>query len=310
MTPGIAAAADRGRLLALLGDLPGRDAAPDGALQSTQRSAGAQVEDWRLRLHGVDVPATVVVPAEVPPRGIVLYCHAHGNRFTVGRSELLEGRPALADPPYGAALPACGYAAIAIDHLGFGARASPGERLLNKRLLWEGRTLWGMRVADTLAVYDWLRAQPRFAALPVITLGLSMGSTMAWWTAALEPGIDACVDLCCLCEFEQLVASGNDDLHAEYWFVPGLRKHFTAAAINALIAPRPHLSCAGRDDPLTPPPGLAAIDAAMRRVYADAGAPDAWRQRVFPCGHEETPAMRSEVLAFLDAVTARSPRHD
>ena len=110
------------------------------------------------------------------------------------------------------------------------------------------------------------------------------------------------MDLCGLAEFDALVVSGADDLHGEYWFVPGLRKHFTAAAINALIAPRPHLSCAGRDDPLTPPAGLAAIDAALSRIYAEAGAPDAWRQCVFPCGHLETPEMRAEVLAFLDEI--------
>jgi len=159
-------------------------------------------------------------------------------------------------------------------------------------------------VADTLAAYDWLRSMPPLAGVPVITFGLSMGSTMACWTAALEPGIAACVDLCALSEFDALIATGNDDLHGEYWFVPGLRKHFTAAAINALIAPRPHLSCAGRDDPLTPPAGLAAIDTAMRAIYAAAGAPHAWRQRVFDGGHVETPAMRTEVLGFLEEVVA------
>ena len=253
---------DRSRLRALLGDLPVRTA------PSPERCATA-------------------------PRG---------NNFAIGRSELLGGRPALAQPPYGDCLPQLGLAAVAIDHRGFGDRATPSERMLNKRLLWEGRTLWGMRIADTLSVYDWLRAQDRFAHLPIVTLGLSMGSTMACWAASLEPGIAACVDLCGLAEFDALVASGADDLHGEYWFVPGLRKHFTAATINALIAPRPHLSCAGRDDPLTPPAGLAAIDAALTRIYAEAGAPNAWRQCVFPCGHAETPAMRAEVLSFLDEV--------
>ena len=100
--------------------------------------------------------------------------------------------------------------------------------MLNKRLLWDGATLWGMRVADTLGAFDWLAREPRHARLPVITLGMSMGSTMAWWAAALEPRIAACVNLCCLAEFDALVAAGADDLHGEYYFVPGLRKHFTA----------------------------------------------------------------------------------
>jgi pimeloyl-ACP methyl ester carboxylesterase len=138
----------------------------------------------------------------------------------------------------------------------------------------------------------------------VISLGMSMGSAMAWWTAALEPRIAACVDLCCLAEFDSLIETGADDLHGEYYFVPGLRKHFTAAAISALIAPRPHLSCVGADDPLTPPSGVASIDRAMRVAYADAGVPDAWQQRVFPGGHVESPAMRTAVLEFIEDLPA------
>jgi alpha-beta hydrolase superfamily lysophospholipase len=195
-------------------------------------------------------------------------------------------------------LPARGFAALAIDHWGFGERSHPGERVLNKRLLWNGSTLWGMRVADTLAAFDWLRQ--RFPEAPVIAMGISMGSTMAWWSAALESGIAGCVDLCCLAEFDALTAAGADDLHGEYYFVPGLRKQFTAAAINALIAPRPHLSCAGAADPLTPPEGLRAIDLALRAAYAAAGNAGAWQQCVFATGHVETPQMRAAVLAFLD----------
>lgn len=288
----------RQRLLALLGDLPPRDRVPEGRRLDIAPRDDAIVERWSLDLNGRErVPALLVSPPS--PRAVVLYGHAHGHRFDLGKEELIAGRPALASPPYAEALAGIGVAALAIDHWGFGERAGTHERLLNKRLLWDGATLWGMRVADTLAAFDWLSRDPRYATLPVITLGMSMGSTMAWWAAALEPRVAACVDLCCLAEFDALVAADADDLHGEYYFVPGLRQHFTAAAINALIAPRPHLSCVGDADPLTPPPGVASIDRAMRSAYAEAGAPQAWQQRVFPGGHIESPAMRAAVLAFI-----------
>ena len=181
---------DRSRLRALLGDLPVRTAPRPGTLRDSRKRGDASIEDWRLDLNdALDVPATLVLPLQAP-RAIVLYCHAHGNNFTIGRGELLCGRPALAQPPYGESLPQLGFAAVAIDHRGFGDRATPGERVLNKRLLWEGRTLWGMRIADTLSVYDWLRAQERFAHLPIVTLGLSMGSTMSTHSAGVyvRPG--------------------------------------------------------------------------------------------------------------------------
>ena len=91
------------------------------------------------------------------------------------------------------------------------------------------------------------------------------------------------------------------DGHGIYYYVPSLLKHFSTADINALIAPRPHLSLAGDYDPLTPPDGLDRIDRELRRVYEAAGAADAWQLERYETGHFETAAMRSEILAFLAA---------
>ena len=265
------------------------------------------IERWSLQLNAEQpVPALLLRPAR-PLRGVVLYCHAHGNRFNVGKDELLHGRAALQPPPYGPLLAARGWAALAIDHWGFGERQHPGERALVKRALWQGATLWGWRLHDTLMALDWLRAQPDFADLPVVTLGLSMGSTMALWAAALDGRIAGCAELCGAAEYDALLASGGFDRHGEYFFVPGLlRDGFSLAEIAALIAPRPHLSCAGRADPLTPPAGLASLDRALRGAYAALGAATAWRQVVEPGGHAETPTMRAAVLAWLDTVSAPS----
>ena len=134
----------------------------------------------------------------------------------------------------------------------------------------------------------------------VATLGMSMGSTMAFWVAALETRVKVCVDICCLTDFDALIEEDNLKGHGLYYYVPGLLKHFTAAEINGLIAPRPHLSLAGNRDALTPAFGLARIDAELRQVYSDARAPEgAWRLVREDVGHEETPTMRAEVLAFL-----------
>jgi hypothetical protein len=268
------------------------------------------VERWRLHLNREQaVPALLLRPRDRAPRGVVLYCHAHGNRFEMGKDELQQGRPALQSPPYGDVLTARGWAALAIDHWGFGERQVPSERALVKRTLWQGDTLWGWRLHDTLAALDWLRAQPGFEALPVVTLGLSMGSTMALWAAALDERIAGCVELCCAAEYDALLASGGFDGHGEYFFVPGLLQkgegcEFTLAEIAALIAPRAHLSCAGTLDPLTPPAGLASLDVRLREAYAALGAAAQWRQWVEPVGHSETPAMRAQVLAWLDRLAA------
>jgi dienelactone hydrolase len=230
----------------------------------------------------------------------VLYHHAHGHRPHIGKDELVAGRPMLREPPYAAVLAQRGFAALAIDHRGFGERAAVPERMQVKRGLWEGVPLWGRRVADAIAASAWIRSRDGMQTLPLAALGFSMGGSLAWWSAALDTRIDAIVDACCLAEFGVLLESAAFDLHAEYYFVPGLLREFTAAAINALILPRPHLSLVGHDDPLTPPAGVAAVDVAMRAAAGRAGMPDAWRQSVHAAGHEETPGMRAEILAFLD----------
>jgi dienelactone hydrolase len=261
---------------------------------------GARVEHWSLTLNSEEtVPALLLRPTQQAPRGVVIYCHAHGNRFDVGKDEVLFGRPSLQWPPYGELLPAMGYAVLAIDHWCFGERSHNTERAINKRLLWEGKTLWGYRLHDTVAALDWLGTQNELRNLPVVALGLSMGSTLAVWAAALDTRITACVDLCCLADFDALLADGSFDLHGEYFFVPGLRHEFSMAEISALIAPRPHLSLIGKRDPLTPAAGVASINAAMTRVYAALGRPSNWRQFVDDAGHQETPAMRTRVLDFL-----------
>ena len=273
---------------------------PGGTLLRSEITPFARVEHWMLALNSEEpVPALLLHPLHEAPRGIVLYCHAHGNRFDMGKDELLKGRPALQSPAYGDVLPALGYAVLAIDHWCFGERANNTEHAMVKRLLWQGKTLWGYRVHDTLIALEWLRLQAGFAALAVTTLGLSMGSTMAIWAAALEPTIAACVDLCCLAEFDALLANGSFDLHGEYFFVPGLLAEFSAAEISALIAPRPHLSLVGLDDPLTPPVGVDNVNVALTEAYRALGTASAWTQFQSPGGHVETTVMRDLVLQAL-----------
>jgi dienelactone hydrolase len=230
---------------------------------------------------------------------VVLYNHAHGGDYVLGKDELLAGRSALQAPPYADALTARGYAVLAVDTWLFGERRGRSESEVFKQMLWQGQVLWGMMVYDSLRAIDYLATRDDVDLGRIATLGLSMGSTMAWWVAALDERVKVCIDLCCLTDFQALIETRALDSHGVYYYVPALLKHFSTADINALIAPRPHLSLAGNYDRLTPPAGLDRIDAALRRVYADHGAPEAWKLRRFETGHFETAAMRAEILAFI-----------
>ena len=201
--------------------------------------------------------------------------------------------------PYARALTDLGYTVLCIDHWVFGERSHTSELDAFKAMLWQGRVLWGMMVYDSLRAVDWLAARADVDASRIATVGMSMGSTMAWWLAALDERIKVTVDICCLTDFHTLLAGKGLGAHGVYYYVPGLLKHFTTSQINAMIAPRAHLGLAGLQDKLTPVEGLNIIERDLTRVYADAGHPERWRLLRYDVGHQETPEGRQEVLAFL-----------
>ena len=296
-----AEAARRQELYDLLGDLPPRSQSLDVQQITEEERGGYVLEKLVLDLNGIEpVPAYFVRPMDVQgPLPVILYNHAHGGDYVLGKDELLAGRKVLQRPPYADVLTSLGYAALCIDTWAFGERRGRSEGEIFREMLWSGQVMWGMMVFDSLRALDYLESRPDVDPERIGTLGLSMGSTMAWWLAALDTRVQVCIDICCLTDFKALSAHRSLEAHNVYYFVPRLLKHFTTAQINALIAPRAHLSLAGIFDPLTPADGLDRIDAELREVYTAAGAADGWRLSHFATGHMETAAMRAEIIAFL-----------
>ena len=295
--------ARRRELYALLGDLPDRVRPVEAHKVLEERREKYVLEKLVLELNGIEhVPAYFVRPLEAKPGQklpTVLYNHAHGGDYKTGKDELLEHRKYFQQPPYAEELTRRGYAALCIDHWVFGDRSGRSESSVFKRMLWQGQVMWGMMVFDSLRAVDYLHTRADVDPERIATLGLSMGSTMAWWVAALDERTKVCVDLCCLTDFHALVESNGLDGHGVYYYVPGLLKHFTTAQVNALISPRPHLALAGDLDALTPAKGLDRIDEELRRVYAADGAPEAWKLFRQNVGHTETAEMRSEIVKWL-----------
>jgi dienelactone hydrolase len=294
------AEARRAELYGLMGDLPARDRAIGARTLSVEERPGYVLEKLVLDVNGLEpVPAYFVKPKSLRGKApAILFNHWHAGEYFLGKDELL--RPKKDIPAYADALAGEGYCALCLDMWCFGER-SPGHTEMDtfKEMLWKGRVLWGMMVYDTLRGLDYLLTRPEVEPARVGTLGMSMGSTMAWWTAALDERLKVCVDICCLTDFDALIETRNLKGHGVYYFVPSLLKHFRTAQINALIAPRAHLGLAGNLDDLTPPAGLDRIDRELKQVYARAGKPENWKLLRYDVPHVETPAMRREILAFL-----------
>jgi hypothetical protein len=293
--------ARRRELYALLGDLPPRGGKIAARKVAEERRENYVLEKLLLDLNGLEpVPAYFTRPLEAKAPGpAVLFNHSHGGKYDMGKRELLLSHEYLPNLPYAEELARMGCAALAIDHWGFGERRGRSEGEIFKEMLWHGRVLWGMMVFDSLRAIDYLASRPEVDPKRIATLGISMGSTMAWWVAALDERVKVTIDLCCLTDFEALIETRGLDGHGIYYYVPSLLKHFATGEINALIAPRPHLGLAGNYDRLTPPAGLDRIDAHLKKVYKAAGAPEAWKLLRYDCGHMETAAMWAEIVTFL-----------
>lgn len=298
----------RRQLRQLLGAPLSREdsATPPRATQITtvRRTPEYRIDRLVLDLNGVEpVPAYLLVPERrAAAAGGVLYLHAHGGAYGLGKEELLLGRRGL--PAYAADLARLGLVALAIDSWCFGERqhaadGGQGEQDRFKYLLWHGQVLWGHMLFDELRALSYLASRPEVDPRRLGGFGMSMGATKAWWLAALDERVRLCIDLCCLTDYAALIRDDHLKGHGIYYYVPGLLEHFQAHEINELIVPRPRLSLNGRFDRLTPPDGVERIRAHLHDRYAQYGRVDDCRIELFDCGHEETPAMRQLVLAWL-----------
>lgn len=280
---------------------PVADATRIGVDDETVRNG---IRHQRVTLQGTAtaIAGTWLLPSSGAGRiPAVLYCHAHGNRYDIGAWELVDGRPALRDPPYGTLLAERGFAVLCIDMPGFGSRQPEGtESALAKAALWRGQTLFGAMLGDLMAALDALAVHPNVDPARIGTLGISMGATHAYWLAALDERIAACAHLCAFADIGPLIETGAHDLHGIYMTVPGLLEKGDMGDVAALVAPRPQLVGSGLKDPLTPPDALNPALNRLRQAYDSQGVSDRLTVLTSPdTGHEERPGMRAAVLEFL-----------
>ena len=293
----------REQLYGLLGRLPPRDRKVNAQLVSSEDRGAYTLEKLILDLNGEEpAPAYFAKPKGAKGRlPTVLFNHSHGGGYQIGKTEFIEGREYMGKPPYAEFLTSLGYNALCFDAWIFGERAKRTELDFFKEMLWKGRVLWGMMVYDSIKAADYLVSRTDVDTKRIGTVGMSMGSSSAQWLGALDPRVKVVVDICCLTDWHTLVEVGGLKGHGIYYYVPDLLNHFTASEMNALIAPRAHLSLDGNLDALTPLAGLEKIDEDMQAAYAAAGNPGNWKLLRYDVGHVETPEMREEVRKWFIA---------
>lgn len=295
-----------------LGTYPPRPTVPQLTVLSREEGEGYTLEKFRFENGlGMTVPGYLFLPKKITGKvPAILYCHWHGGQYDVGKQEMLQTN---ATPvPAGPTLAKLGYAVLGIDACCFGERngegpdgigekGSAGELTASKFCLWAGRTLWGVMVRDDRMALDYLCSRPEVDAGRIGVMGISMGSTRAWWLMALDERIKAGVGVACMTRYQDLIRSQMLKAHGIYYYVPGMLQHFDSEAVIALAAPRPMLFMTGDQDAGSPVAGVKALGEKVAPFYRLAGNEAAFESIIYPgVGHVYLPEMWERTVQWME----------
>ncbi len=247
---------------------------------------------------GLYAPAFLLIPDDLKePRPAILCSHGHGIGMNdlVALNEKGEPRPYKEGYHHDFAIQAvkAGFVALAFDQMGFGRRRDidfhKQQNMWNhceqpsKNALHWGLSMTGIRVWDAMRMIDFLRSRPEVDGRRIGMVGISGGGLVTQFTTALDDRIKAACVSGYLNRYEACILAIH---HCIDNYVPGLGPLANNDDIACLIAPRPLLIEAGRQDPIFP---IAVTEEAirkLRRCYKVAGAPDALETDVFDGPHE------------------------
>lgn len=247
---------------------------------------------------GLYVPAFLLVPdGPKVPRPAILCSHGHGIGMNdlVALNEKGEPRPYKEGYHHDFAIQAvkAGFVALAFDQMGFGRRRDVDfhkrQNMWNhceqpsKNALHWGLSMTGIRVWDAMRMIDFLQSRPEVDGGRIGMVGISGGGLVTQFTAALDERIRAACVSGYVNRYEACILAIH---HCIDNYVPGLGRLANNDDVACLIAPRPLLIEAGRQDPIFP---IAATEAAIRKLqqcYRVAGAPEALETDIFDGPHE------------------------
>ncbi len=273
------------------------DGPPRAVKRGEQRLEDHVREEWELTPEpGFGVPFFLLRPLEGGRRPLVLTPHGHSERgrfIAAGITDNDEDRQAILDGERDIALQAVrqGYVAIAPEARAFGS--GRGEEDLAKglkfscqswqmRALMFGRTLIGERVWDLMRLIDYATTRDDIDTRRIVVTGNSGGGTAALFAAAIDERIGVAIPSCYFCTFLDSIGSIR---HCACNYIPQMLELGEMADVAGLIAPRPFLAIAGREDAIFPVDAVQRSHQRLRQIYDVAGAGDRCELFIGDGGH-------------------------
>ena len=296
----------------LLGDIPARPAKLKVKTVSREVKNGYILEKFLID-NEIDshIPGYLAIPTNVKGKvPVIVGLHGHGSS-----KDNIFGYNSTTGQDVMALLISHGFAVCAIDsyfngeRLGTGPagelerqqRGSDQELSQFKINLWFGRSLWGMQLRDEQIAIDYLVSRPEIDAERIGIEGMSMGSTRAWWLAALDDRVKAVVGVACFTRYKELIEQRQLKAHGIYYFVPGVLNHFDTEVIMGLIAPRPFLALTGDSDQGSPLAGMIVLENKLNNVYSLYKKSENFKSIIYRnTGHVYTDEMKMEMLDWFN----------
>ncbi len=231
---------------------------------------------------GADVLAYVCLPKDVkPPYNFVICLQGHStgmhNSIGVALDDEFKSMVIQGDRDFALHCMKRGLAALCIEQRAFGYRAETAQKIKSDHTchdaamhaLMLGRTLAGERVYDVDRGIDYLQSRGDCNMKNVGIMGNSGGGSITTFAAATMPKrIAYAMPSCSTCTYAQSIMS---IYHCADNYIPDLLNFAESGDVVGLIAPRPLVVVAGREDEIFPLPGVRKAFKQIKSIYKAAG---------------------------------------
>jgi dienelactone hydrolase len=285
------------------------------------------------------VPAYVLIPKKAPlPAPGVVVLHCHGGDYVWGKEKVVgieNEHPALSEFKKGLyegtsianELVRRGYVVITIDMFywgerrmlldddpspyrepramtaeevqAFNRRSGQNEQLVARSLMTAGITWPGIVLWDDMRTLDYLASRPEVDRRRLGCVGLSVGGYRSFLLAALDPRINAAVDVGWMTSYASNIRRHVTNTVGFTFHIPGLYRYLDLPDLAALIAPRSVFVINGSKDTLFPPDGVEKAHRKIEACFRKAGVAEHQRCRVYDAPHQFNRAMQAEAWDWL-----------
>jgi len=242
-----------------------------------------------------EVTAYVCLPRDIKPPYTFLIClqgHSTGMHVSLGVEREDETKPYFlgGDRDFALGCLRHGIAALCIEQRSFGERREQKQKRVSPhgchdaamQALLLGRTLVGERVWDVDRGIDYLLTRPDVNPKRIGVMGNSGGGTVTTYAAATLPRLAFAMPSCAFCTFADSILS---IYHCADNYLPGLAKVADMGEVLGLVAPKPLVVVAGKDDEIFPLPGVKRAFESLKRIYTAAGVPERCQLVIGEGGH-------------------------